>query len=86
MKKLIDKMIEFEIDFRDLKPYNLIPINDIEISVRTYQCLYHTGFLYLQDLALFKISEISKIRNLTVKCRIELEKYLARNGMKFKDE
>ncbi len=86
IKKLIDKMIECGIDFKDLKAYDLIPISDYELSVRTYNCLNHAGLLYLQDLALFSRSELSKIRNLTVKCLNELDKYLEENGIRYRNE
>ena len=86
IKRLIDVMINHSINFKDIRTYDLIPISDYEISVRTYNCLNHAGLLYLQDVALFSPSEILKIRNLTVKCRDELEEYLNRNGLKYRDE
>lgn len=86
VKRLIDKMIECGIDFKDIKAKNLIPISDYEISIRTYSCLNRAGYLFLQDVALFSRSELSKIRNLSVKCLDELEKYLNKNGLKYRDE
>lgn len=85
IKKLIDIMIEYGIDFKDIKAKNLIPISDNEISTRTYCCLNRAGFFYLQDVALFSRSEMFRVRNLTVKCLDELEKYLNENGLNYMD-
>lgn len=86
MHNLINKMKEKNINFKDLKAKELLPISDCGFSVRPENCLVRFGIVYLQDIALFSKGEVSRIRNLSKTCLNEIDRTLDKYGMRYRDE
>ena len=63
-----------------------ISIDDLELSVRSYNCLKKYGIRTLQDLASMTREKVSKIENLGKKSLREIQKKLSDNGLSFKVE
>lgn len=61
------------------------PIEEIEFSVRAYNCLKRAGVHTVQDLINKKESEVNKIRNLGKKSLKEVLDKVAELGLKFRD-
>ncbi len=61
------------------------PIEEIEFSVRAYNCLKRAGIHTVQDLISKKEVEVTKIRNLGKKSLKEVLDKVAEMGLKFKD-
>ena len=62
------------------------PIEDLDFSVRAYNCLKRASLLTVQDIIAKKESEMSKIRNLGKKSLKEVIDKIKGMGLKFKDE
>lgn len=60
-------------------------IEEIEFSVRAYNCLKRAGIHTVQDLISKKESEVTKIRNLGKKSLKEVLDKVAEMGLKFRD-
>ena len=63
-----------------------IPIDELELSVRSYNCLKRAGIQTITQLTDKTKSEIEKIRNLGKKSFKEIIKKIQDRNMKFKDE
>lgn len=63
-----------------------IPIDELELSVRSYNCLKRAGIQTITQLTDKTKSEIEKIRNLGKKSFKEIIKKIQDRSMKFKDE
>ncbi|MEG1287798.1 MAG: DNA-directed RNA polymerase subunit alpha [Bacilli bacterium] len=61
------------------------PIEEVEFSVRAYNCLKRAGIHSVQDLVNKKESEVTKIRNLGKKSLKEVLDKVAELGLKFKE-
>ncbi len=61
------------------------PIEEIEFSVRAYNCLKRAGINTVQDLISKKESEVTKIRNLGKKSLKEVIDKVKEMGLKFRD-
>lgn len=61
------------------------PIEEIEFSVRAYNCLKRAGIHTVQDLISKKEVEVTKIRNLGKKSLKEVIDKVAELGLKFRD-
>ena len=61
------------------------PIEEIEFSVRAYNCLKRAGVNTVQDLISKKESEVTKIRNLGKKSLKEVIDKVKEMGLKFRD-
>ena len=61
------------------------PIEEIEFSVRAYNCLKRAGIHTMQDLIDKKESEVTKIRNLGKKSLKEVLDKVNEMGLKFRD-
>ena len=61
------------------------PIEEIEFSVRAYNCLKRAGINTMQDLIDKKEVEVTKIRNLGKKSLKEVLDKVAEMGLKFRD-
>ncbi len=61
------------------------PIEEIEFSVRAYNCLKRAGIHTVQDLISKKEVEVTKIRNLGKKSLKEVLDKVAEMGLKFRD-
>lgn len=61
-------------------------IEDLDLSVRAYNCLKRASLLTVQDIISKKESEMSKIRNLGKKSLKEVIEKIKDMGLKFKDE
>lgn len=83
---LIDKMSEKNVNFKDIKTNDFLPISNCGLYLRTESCLKRFGILYLQDIPLFSKGEISNIRNLTKLCISELDGIMNKYGLKYRDE
>ena len=61
------------------------PIEEVEFSVRAYNCLKRAGIHTVQDLVNKKESEVTKIRNLGKKSLKEVLDKVAELGLSFKE-
>ena len=61
------------------------PIEEIEFSVRAYNCLKRAGINTVQDLISKKESDVTKIRNLGKKSLKEVIDKVKEMGLKFRD-
>ena len=61
------------------------PIEEVEFSVRAYNCLKRAGIHTIQDLVDKKEVEVTKIRNLGKKSLKEVIDKVAELGLKFKE-
>lgn len=64
--------------------YNM-PIEELGLSVRAYNCLYRAGILDLGKLLELKIEELVMLRNLGVKTANEIIYTVESRGYKFKE-
>lgn len=62
------------------------PIEELDLSVRAYNCLKRAGHHTLQDLTALTESEMMKIRNLGKKSLKEVIDKIKEMGLKFRDE
>lgn len=62
------------------------PIEELDLSVRAYNCLKRAGHHTLQDLTALTESEMMKIRNLGKKSLKEVMDKIKEMGLKFRDE
>ena len=62
------------------------PIEELDLSVRAYNCLKRAGHHTLQDLTSMSESEMMKIRNLGKKSLKEVIDKIKDMGLKFRDE
>lgn len=62
------------------------PIEDLNLSVRSYNCLKRRGINTIQELASMSKTEIEKIKNLGKKSLREIIKQLQSFGITFKEE
>lgn len=62
------------------------PIEELDLSVRAYNCLKRAGHHTLQDLTAMSESEMMKIRNLGKKSLKEVMDKIKEMGLKFRDE
>ena len=63
-----------------------IPIENINLSVRSYNCLKRAGIQTIQELTDKKRSEVEKIKNLGKKSLLEIKRRLSEYGLSFKEE
>lgn len=61
-------------------------LDELDLSVRCYNCLKRANYETLGDVCSHTRDEISKIRNLGQKAFNELDKVVHKHGLKFKDE
>lgn len=61
-----------------------ISIDDLELSVRSYNCLKKFGIKTLQDLASMTKEKVATIENLGKKSLREIQKKLSDNGLSFR--
>jgi DNA-directed RNA polymerase subunit alpha len=59
------------------------PLNDLDLSVRAYNCLKAADVKTLGDLAKLEISDMMKFRNFGKKSLAELEQLIAEKGLTF---
>lgn len=61
------------VDSKDMiQQYADIPIKDLNLSVRCYNCLVHTGIKTLDEIAALKPVKLASIKNLGQKCYSEI--------------
>ncbi|MDR3257786.1 MAG: DNA-directed RNA polymerase subunit alpha [Mycoplasmataceae bacterium] len=63
-----------------------IPIEDLNLSVRSYNCLKRRGIQTINELTAMTRSEVEKIKNLGKKSLREIQKQLIEYGLTFKEE
>ena len=73
---------------KELDTYNNvdIKIEELDLSIRSYNCLMRYGFKTVKDIANTTKEDMMKVRNLGKKSLREIEKKLAEYGLTFKDE
>lgn len=72
---------------KETKSSNLsVNIAELELSVRSYNCLLASGIHTIHDLTTMTRSEVEKIKNLGKKSLKEIQKKLAEFGLHFKSE
>lgn len=57
------------------------PLGEVELSVRSYNCLSLMGVLYIADLAFIENKSLARMRNLGSKSLAEIDRLKRRNGM-----
>jgi len=93
----LDPLLQINETIRDLKTINeqneqvrintlSIPIEDLDLSVRSYNCLKRKGIQTIQELTSMSRSEVEKIKNLGKKSLREIQKRLTDYGLSFKEE
>jgi DNA-directed RNA polymerase subunit alpha len=63
-----------------------IPIEDLNLSVRSYNCLKRRGIQTIQELTDMSCSEVEKIKNLGKKSLREIQKQLTEYGLSFRED
>jgi hypothetical protein len=63
-----------------------ISVNDLDLSVRSYNCLKNASIETLYDIAGVSEAELLKLRNFGVQCLAELRRVLAEHGLAFSSE
>ena len=63
-----------------------IQIEDLNLSVRSYNCLKKSGIQTIEELTNLTKAEVEKINNLGKKSLREIKKHWSEYGLKFKDE
>lgn len=87
LSETMDEMTVVNDEFQPNKKATLaIPIDELELSVRSYNCLKRAGIQTITQLTDKTKSEIEKIRNLGKKSFKEIIKKIQDRNMKFKDE
>ena len=62
-----------------------LSIEDLDLSVRSYNCLKRAGIANVQELTQKSEAEMMKVRNLGKKSLLEVKNKLAEKGLYFKD-
>ena len=65
---------------------SLKKIEELELTVRSYNCLSRAGILYVEELTKMTASELMHLRNLGKKSFDEISMKLKELGLSFKDE
>jgi DNA-directed RNA polymerase subunit alpha len=63
-----------------------IPIEELTLSVRSYNCLKRRGIQTINELTAMTKTEVEKIKNLGKKSLREIQKQLVEYGLTFKEE
>lgn len=66
-----------------LKRLSGIPLEDLDLTVRTYNCLKAAKINTIGELVRFDVHELLKFRNFTKKSLVELEEVLGLYGLRF---
>ena len=51
----------------------LIPIEDLNLSLRTYNCLKRENLNTVMDIIVYPMNKLYKVRNMSMKCQEEIE-------------
>ena len=65
--------------------FDSMPIEDLELSVRSYNCLKRAGITTVAELTQKTEDEMMKVRNLGKKSLKEVKEKLAEQGLGFRD-
>lgn len=90
--KLRDKLKEMGyLSIKDTEPseepdWTSITVEDMELSVRSFNCLKRANINNLEDLSNMTYEEMMKVRNLGRKSIIEIMEKMKEYGVSFKDE
>lgn len=80
----LEVMVEKEEDEKD-KTLEM-PIDDLDLSVRSFNCLKRAGINYVQELTERTANEMAKVRNLGKKSLEEVQQKLAELGLSLRKE
>lgn len=87
LSDMMDEYVVMNDEYQGGKKSTLaIPIDELELSVRSYNCLKRAGIQTITQLTDKTKAEIEKIRNLGKKSFKEIIKKVQDRNMKFKDE
>jgi DNA-directed RNA polymerase subunit alpha len=78
----VDVMAEGQVE-TNISLHNM-PIEDLELSVRSYNCLKRAGIQTVEELTQKTEEEMMKVRNLGKKSLKEVKEDLLKNGLDFK--
>lgn len=78
----VDVMAEGQVE-PNISLHNM-PIEDLELSVRSYNCLKRAGIQTVEELTQKTEEEMMKVRNLGKKSLKEVKEVLLKNGLDFK--
>lgn len=69
-----------------LSSLNLMKVDELNLSVRAYNCLYRAGKRTLADVCALTLDELAKVRNLGKNSFDEIVEVVHKHNLKFKDE
>jgi len=75
-----------QIDLKELVQAISVPIEDLDLSVRSYNCLRRAGKITLDDIAKMSRQELMRIRNLGRACGAEIEHVLRNRGIRMRED
>ncbi len=70
-------------EFERMRRLLKTPINDLNISIRVYNCLKSADITTLGDLVQYTVADLMKFRNFGKKSLMELEELLKEKGLSF---
>lgn len=86
-EKFKDLSLEKNLEVKqEEETFENLTIEDLDLSVRSYNCLKRAGIQYVKELTQKSESEMMKCRNLGKKSLKEVKDKLAQRGLHFKDE
>lgn len=87
IKSILDISEKLGNTFPDsLSSLNFTKIDELNLSVRAYNCLYRAGKRTLEDVCALSLDELAKVRNLGKKAFDEIVEVVHKHNLKFKDE
>ncbi len=85
MTEFPDEQIMHETQTKEVNKLEKMPIEDLELSVRSYNCLKRAGITTVQELTQRTEDEMMKVRNLGKKSLKEVKDVLANLNQSFKE-
>ena len=84
---IFERYPSFQYDDKHKKISNIdMPIDELDFSVRTFNCLYRSGINTVKELLSKSMSDVSRIRNIGKSGILEVVDVLGRSGLTLKDE
>lgn len=81
----VTSKLRSELDVESAEENNA-PIEDLELTVRSYNCLHRFGIVRIQQLLDMTVEQIRSLKNLGSKCLMEIRDKLAENGLCLKGD
>lgn len=87
IKSILDIAVKLGNTLPDsLSSLKFTKIDELDLSVRAYNCLYRAGKRTLEDVCALSLDELAKVRNLGKKAFDEVVEVVHKHNLKFKDE